>query len=55
MDSPDNSEDFQGRLLHQGENLIFIFFQLSNKKGEKDKKNILKHTIVNNVQIIAVL
>lgn len=36
MDSPDNSEDFQGRLLHQGKNLIILFFH-SNKKGEKDK------------------
>lgn len=40
MDSPDNNEDFQGRLLHQGENFIFIFFKFSNKKEKKDKKKI---------------
>lgn len=37
MDSPESSEDFQGRLLHQGENLISNFFNSSNKKGEKEK------------------
>jgi hypothetical protein len=40
MDSPDTSEDFQGRLLHQGEILIFMFFHSLTKKGEKDIKYI---------------
>lgn len=45
MDSPENSEDFQGRLLHQGKNLISNFFQLfSNKRGERKIKIVLKHT-----------
>lgn len=54
MDSPDKSEDFEGRLLHQGINYFFkfslydtikIIYWMEVQKGEKERYFFSSNTV----------